>query len=164
MDVSAATEADIPVIMTLERLDGYEPLVGRWEADQHAAEIKNPANKYLVARETNEIVAFAILQGLEAPNRCVRLRRIIARNPERGIGSKFLGSVLDICFNELAAHRVELFVHLHNERARRVYAKIGFTEEGILRDVQRNEDGSFRSMRLMSILKPEWVGRATQLR
>ena len=72
--------------------------------------------------------------------------------------------MLDICFNELATHRVELFVHLHNERARRVYAKIGFTEEGILRDVQRNKDGSFRSMRLMSILKPEWVGRATQLR
>jgi predicted GNAT family acetyltransferase len=159
MNVSAATEADIPIIIALERLDGYEPLVGRWDADQHAVEIKNPANRYLVAREDNETVAFAILQGLTAPNRCIRLRRIIARNPERGIGSKFLGSVLDICFSDLAAHRVELFVHLHNERARRVYAKIGFTEEGVIRDIHRNADGSFRSMRLMSILKTEWAER-----
>jgi len=43
---------------------------------------------------------------------------------------------------------------------RRVYAKIGFIEEGILRDLHRNMDGSFRSMRLMSILKPDWAGRS----
>jgi RimJ/RimL family protein N-acetyltransferase len=147
--------------MALERLDGYEPLVGRWEADQHGIEIGNPSTRYLVAREDNEIVAFAILQGVTTPHRCIRLRRVIARNPERGIGSRFLRSVLDICFNELAAHRVELLVHLDNERARRVYARIGFAEEGILRDLHRNEDGSFRSMRLMSILKPEWVSRST---
>ena len=159
MEVRAATDADIPVIMTLERLDGYEPLVGRWEADQHAAEVKNPSTRYLVARDDNEIVAFAILQGVTTPHRCVRLRRIIARNPQRGIGSKFLRSVLDICFNELAAHRVELLVHLDNERARRVYAKTGFAEEGILRDLHMNKDGSFRSMRLMSLLKPDWTSR-----
>jgi predicted GNAT family acetyltransferase len=134
--------------MALERLDGYEPLVGRWEADQHAAEIRNPANRYFVAREDNEIVAFAILQGVTSPNRCIRLRRIIARNPERGTGSTFL----------LAAHRVDLHVHLDNERARRVYAKMGFAEEGIVRDLHRNRDGSFQSLRLMSILKPEWAG------
>jgi RimJ/RimL family protein N-acetyltransferase len=161
MDVSTATEADIPDIMALERLDGYEPLVGRWEADQHTIEIKNPANKYLVAREDTGIVAFAILQGVTTPHRCIRLRRIIARNPQRGVGSRFLRSVLDICFGELAAHRVELLVHLDNERARRVYAKTGFAEEGILRDLHRNSDGSFRSMRLMSILRPEWADRST---
>jgi RimJ/RimL family protein N-acetyltransferase len=144
--------------MALERLDGYEPLVGRWEADQHAAEIRNPANRYFVAREDNEIVAFAILQGVTSPNRCIRLRRIIARNPERGTGSTFLRSVLDICFGELAAHRVDLHVHLDNERARGVYAKLGFAEEGIVRDLHRNRDGSFQSLRLMSILKPEWAG------
>src|SRR6185312_14042176 len=106
MEVRAATQADIPVIMTLERLDGYEPLVGRWEVDQHAAEMRDPSTRYLVAREAGEIAAFAILQGLASPNRCLRLRRIIARNPERGTGSKFLRSILDICFTELAAHRV----------------------------------------------------------
>jgi len=159
MEIRPATASDIPIIMELERLDSYEPLVGRWEADQHAAEIGNPSTRYLVAREGKEIVAFAILQGVTAPNACIPLRRIIARNPEHGVGSKFLGSVLDICFGELAAHRVELLVHLANERARRVYARIGFVEEGILRDLHRNKDGSFRSMRLMSILKPEWVGR-----
>jgi predicted GNAT family N-acyltransferase len=148
--------------MALERLDGYEPLVGRWEADQHAAEIKSPANKYLVAREATQIVAFAILQGVTTPHRCIRLRRIIARNPQRGTGSQFLRLVLDVCFGELAAHRVELLVHLDNERARRVYAKIGFAEEGILRDLHRNKDGSFQSMRLMSILKPEWTGRSSR--
>jgi len=44
---------------------------------------------------------------------------------------------------------------MENERARRAYAKAGF-EEGVRRDYHRDADGSFRSMRLMSLLSPEW--------
>jgi RimJ/RimL family protein N-acetyltransferase len=66
-----------------------------------------------------------------------------------------LRAILAICFHELAAHRVELHVHMENERARRAYAKAGF-EEGVRRDYHRDADGSFRSMRLMSLLSPEW--------
>lgn len=128
--------------------------MSRWSGDGRRI---NTPSRSKAPRTNILIVAFAILQGVTTPHRCIRLRRIIARNPERGIGSTFLRSVLDICFNELAAHRVELLVHLDNERARKVYAKSGFAEEGILRDLHRNEDGSFRSMRLMSILKPEWA-------
>ena len=160
MDISAGTEADIPVIMALERLDGYE----RWSAggkrSSTAVEIGNPATQISRRARERRGRRFCHSARCDTPHRCIRLKRIIARNPERGIGSKFLRSVLDICFNELAAHRVELLVHLDNERARRVYARIGFAEEGILRDLHRNDDGSFRSMRLMSILETEWEGRS----
>jgi RimJ/RimL family protein N-acetyltransferase len=70
-----------------------------------------------------------------------------------------LKSVLRVCFDELAAHRVELFVFEDNERAYRTYLKTGFVEEGIVRDIHRDADGSFRSMRLMSLLGPEWAAR-----
>jgi RimJ/RimL family protein N-acetyltransferase len=159
MEIRPAAKSDIPTIMQLERLDGYDRVVGRWEAAQHASEIENASNRYFVGLEANEIVAFAILQNVGAANRSIRLRRIISRNPGRGIGSRFLQSILAICFNELGAHRVDLFVHMENERARRVYAKAGFFEEGILRDYHHAADGSFRSMRLMSLLRPDWVAR-----
>jgi ribosomal protein S18 acetylase RimI-like enzyme len=159
MEIRPATKSDIPTIMQLERLDGYDRVVGRWEAEQHASEIETASNRYFVGLDGSEIAAFAILQNVGAPNRSIRLRRIIAKNPGRGDGSRFLRLVLQICFDELGAHRVDLFVHMENERARRVYARTGFFEEGILRDCHRDADGSFRSMRLMSMLKPEWAAR-----
>jgi RimJ/RimL family protein N-acetyltransferase len=73
-------------------------------------------------------------------------------SPGREIGH----SILQICFNDLGAHRVDLLVHMENDRARRVYARIGFFEEGILRDYHRAADGSFHPLRLMSLLRPDW--------
>jgi RimJ/RimL family protein N-acetyltransferase len=157
MQVQAAIKSDIPAIMRVERVEGYASLVGRWDAEQHAAEIEKPSNRYLVAREGMEVTGFAILQGVGSANQCVRLRRIAVANAGRGGGSSLLRSVLQICFDDLAAHRVDLHVFVENERAYRTYLKTGFTEEGVVRDGHRDADGTFRSMRLMSMLRPEWT-------
>lgn len=157
MQVEAATKSDIPAIMRVERTEGYARLVGRWEAEEHSTEIENPSCRYLVARDGTDIAGFAILQGVGSGNQCVRLRRIAVANPGRGVGSGLLRSVLQICFADLAAHRVELFVFVDNERAYRTYLRTGFSEEGVVRDLHRDADGTFRSMRLMSMLRQEWL-------
>ena len=159
MQVEAATTSDIPAIMRVERTEGYARLVGRWEAEEHATEIENPSCRYLVARDETDIAGFAILQRIGSPNQSIRLRRIAVGNAGRGVGSILLRSVLQICFAELAANRVELFVFVENERAYRAYLKTGFVEEGVVRDLHRDPDGSFRSMRLMSMLRTEWATR-----
>jgi RimJ/RimL family protein N-acetyltransferase len=160
MRIQAATKSDIPEIMRVERVEGYARLVGRWEAEQHATEIENPSTRYLVARDGTGIAGFAILQSVGSANQCIRLRRIAVGNAGHGVGSRLLRSVLQICFDDLAAHRVELHVFVENERAYRAYLKNGFTEEGIVRDLHRDADGSFRSMRLMSMLRPEWAAQS----
>jgi RimJ/RimL family protein N-acetyltransferase len=152
MEVQVATKSDIPAIMLVERVEGYARLVGRWDAEQHATEIE-------LARDGADVAGFAILQGVGSANQCLLLKRIAVRNVGRGVGSSFLRSVLQICFDDLAAHRVELFVFEDNERACRTYLKTGFVEEGIVRDLHREADGNFRSMRLMSVLRPEWLAR-----
>jgi ribosomal protein S18 acetylase RimI-like enzyme len=162
MEVHAATKSDIPAIMLIERVDGYARLVGRWDADQHAAEMENPSSRYLLARQRTETAGFAMLRGVGSANQCVQLKRIAVQNAGHGIGSRLLRSVLQVCFDDLAAHRVELFVFVDNERAYRAYLKTGFVEEGVIRDLHRDADGNFRSMRLMSLLKPEWAARTPQ--
>jgi RimJ/RimL family protein N-acetyltransferase len=158
MQVQVATKSDIPAIMLIERVEGYARLVGRWDAEQHATEIENPSSRYLLARDGAEAAGFAILQGVGSANRCVRLRRIAVRSAGRGVGSALLRSVVKFCFNDLAAHRIELLVFEANERACRTYLKNGFVEEGVVRDIHRDADGTFRSMRLMSLLRPQWHG------
>jgi len=160
MNVQAATKSDIPAIMLVERTEGYASLVGRWDAERHASTMENPSSRYLLARQGPEVAGFAILEGVGSANQCIRLRRIAVRDAGHGVGSRLLRSVLKVCFDDLAAHRVELLVFPENERAYRVYRKTGFAEEGVVRDLHRNDDGSFRSMRLMSLLRPEWAARS----
>ena len=159
VEIQAAPRSDIPAIMLVERMEGYARLVGRWDAERHAIEIENPSCRYLLARDETDVAGFAILQGVGSANQCLRLKRIAVRNAGRRIGSRFLRSVLRVCFDDLAAHRVELLVFEDNERAYRAYVKTGFVEEGLVRDLHRDADGNFRSMRLMSLLRPEWVAR-----
>jgi RimJ/RimL family protein N-acetyltransferase len=158
MKIQVATQSDIPVIMLLERQEGYARLVGRWDSDRHAAEIDNPSSRYFLVRGEKEATGFAIVQGIGSANQCLRLRRIAVRNAGGGVGSTFLRLLLQICFDDLAAHRIELFVFEDNERAYRAYVKNGFVEEGVVRDIHRDADGTFRSMRLMSLLRPQWHG------
>ena len=159
MEIHAATPSDIPAIMLVERMEGYPRLVGRWDAGRHAIEIENPSCRYLLARDATNVAGFAILQGVGSANQCLRLKRIAVRTAGHGIGSRLLRSVLQACFDDLAAHRVELLVFEDNERAYRDYVKNGFVEEGLVRDLHRDADGNFRSMRLMSLLRPEWTAR-----
>ena len=67
---------DVKALMAIERLPGYDALVGRWEEDKHRAEIADPANLYLALREAGELAGFAIVLGLDDPNCRAHLKRI----------------------------------------------------------------------------------------
>ena len=153
-----ASEADIPAIMAIERTPGFEGLVGRWSHAEHAAEMAKASARYLLLRRKGELVGFAMLQGLGDPHRKAHLRRIAVAEPGRGLGSELLAAVLDWLYRETDVNRLDLDVYVDNPRARRAYEKAGFTVEGRLRDFHRDEDGSYRDMWLMSILRREWSG------
>jgi len=154
--IDAATVRDIPAIMRLERGEGFEGLVGRWSAEQHAAEMALPGSHYLVARRSHEVAGFVMLQQIDDPNGCVHLRRIAVSHPGAGLGAVLLDAALAHAFADASTHRVQLRVFPDNERALRAYRRIGFVEEGLLRDVVRAPDGRRRSMLMFSILRPEW--------
>ena len=157
--IEPGAPADIPAILEIERGEGFERQVGRWPAEQHLAEMAEPRSAYFVWREGGEVIGFVMLQEIDTANRSAYVRRIAVREPGMGLGRKLLGAVLTHCFTSLDLHRVDLKVITDNHRARRAYTGLGFTEEGILRDVHREADGAFKSMALMSILRPEWEAR-----
>ena len=60
------------------------------------------------------------------------------------------------CFESLGSGRVELKTDIRNQRSRAAIARIGATEEGVLRAHRRRLDGSLRDSVLFSILASEW--------
>lgn len=77
----------------------------------------------------------------------------------KGVGSAALARLLDVAFAPAPAgealHKVWLMCFRENERARRTYARLGFVEEGVLREEYLHED-RHRDMVRMSLLDREW--------
>jgi len=76
----------------------------------------------------------------------------------RGHGPDALHALVDFGFGELRLERIWLDVYAYNERARRVYERVGFVHEGTLRHGVYRE-GAFHDVERMSILRDEWAAR-----
>ncbi|ADG78085.1 Diamine N-acetyltransferase OS=Tsukamurella paurometabola (strain ATCC 8368 / DSM / CCUG 35730/ CIP 100753 / JCM 10117 / KCTC 9821 / NBRC 16120 / NCIMB 702349 / NCTC 13040) OX=521096 GN=Tpau_1458 PE=4 SV=1 [Tsukamurella paurometabola] len=63
---------------------------------------------------------------------------------------------LDYAFRILNLHKVYLFVDVANERAAHVYEKLGFVEEGLLRE-EYFSNGSYRDARLMRLFQRDFL-------
>ena len=70
--------------------------------------------------------------------------------------------VISHCFTRLNVHRIEARIEPENLSSRRLAAKLGFTEEGTLRD-WLCVAGEFRSVVMYSLLRTEWMTRLEAL-
>ncbi|MFF3515249.1 GNAT family N-acetyltransferase [Streptomyces sp. NPDC002573] len=124
----------------------------------------------VVEKATGDVVGEAVPNEWDAGNEGCNCR--IAFGPGahgRGLGTKATRLIVRYRFERLGPHRISLEVYAFNPRARRVYEKVGFVPEGVLRDALLWE-GERVDAALMSILAPGWfehrgwperVGRAS---
>ncbi|MES2032744.1 MAG: GNAT family protein [Pseudomonadota bacterium] len=155
MALELATAADIPAIMAIERLPGYDIFIGAFEADEHAAHMASTDARYLVWREDGRVLAFAILMKLDNPHGVVLIKRLGAAKPDTGLGRRLLPALMDHAFETTGCNRLELDVSEENPRATHVYRREGFKQEGTVREVFRHPD-RYVSSHLFSMLRREW--------
>lgn len=72
-----------------------------------------------------------------------------------GYGTEALHLMCRYGFNAMRLHMITLWVVAGNERARHVYRKVGFSEDGRHREAFVAMDGERHDMILMSLLKGE---------
>lgn len=75
---------------------------------------------------------------------------------DQGYGTEATQVMLDFGFGELRLHRVFLHVFAGNDRALRVYEKVGFVREGTKRE-SHYRHGRYFDTHVMGILAPEWA-------
>jgi len=95
---------------------------------------------------------------IHARSRVGRLGCVIATRDEmgKGHGSAAIRAVIDRGFGELGLHKLWLMVFRTNERGLRLYRKLGFVDEGVLREEYFHE-GGWHDMVRMSLLVHEHV-------
>jgi RimJ/RimL family protein N-acetyltransferase len=155
-------------------------LYGEWYGDQEIWRLTSwaasPLSPSAVERlfEDRELSStddsFAIhLKGEEEPIGVISLMNIsdandsaelsvIVGHPEdrhHGYGAEAIDTILRYGFEELGLNRVGLSVFEFNEDAISTYERVGFREEGRLRQALKR-DGAFHDAILMSVLEPEW--------
>jgi RimJ/RimL family protein N-acetyltransferase len=74
----------------------------------------------------------------------------------QGLGSAAMNAIVDFGFGMLRLERIWLDVYDFNERARRMYDRIGFSLEGSRRHGAYRH-GKYIDEQLMSILRDEWT-------
>ena len=122
------TADDIAEVMRIERLPGYEGFVGTWPAEEHEAERTSPDARYLGLREGDGLAGFVIFQKVNEP--VIRLRRIAVDATDKGTGTRILRAALDWCFETFPAEAITLGVARANDRARHIYLREGFVDDG----------------------------------
>ena len=77
----------------------------------------------------------------------------------RGLATEAVRALVGFGFAQLNLHRIEATTNLDNTRSMRVLTKVGFTEEGILRDYTYwREVGAFYDARMYALLRREYAG------
>lgn len=74
----------------------------------------------------------------------------------RGLMTAAVKRLLEHAFDELRLNRVGIEVAPNNPRSRALAERLGFREEGVLREAERFADDDYRDLVLYSMLASEW--------
>lgn len=116
----------------------------------------------VVNKTTDLLVGHVTLFDAQLPTRAATLAVMIgSEHVSRGYGTDTVRVVANYGFQEMGLNRIELQVHAFNARARAVYSKVGFVEEGIRRQ-STFHDGQFHDAVIMAALAEEWMSASSK--
>lgn len=136
--------------------------VSRDAHDAWFAAVQRDASRVIRAiRETPDgpVLGSCQLHDLHPIHRTAELQiRIGAASARgRGVGTAAVRQLLALAFGELALHRVFVHVFATNAPAIALYEKVGFRDEGTLREAALIDDRRV-DVKVMGILRAEWHG------
>ena len=121
------------------------------------AALANGSGKYLIAELDGQPVGHASLwpMGLKKVSHVLRLDMCVHLGHwRRGYGEMLLRALLDWALHESAARKIELLVRSENAGAVNLYRKLGFVEEGRMKDRVRLRTGRYIDDISMALMLP----------
>lgn len=111
----------------------------------------------IIEEGKDDILGLVSLVSIDHMNQSAEFHIMIGskENQGKGLGAFAVTQMLHHAFDNLNLQRVELTVLEDNERARHLYEKTGFVQEGMKR-AAKYKKGKFVNMLIYSILKTEF--------
>lgn len=153
-EFAAAMATARPNDAEVDRLTGTHATFTLEDYEAYIERTLTDPNRYTRAiTEDGEFLGEVVLT-IDPHNRSAGVRIAMWDGFGKGYGTAALRHVLDHAFGERNLHRVDLEVYDFNDRAIHLYEKLGFREEGRLRDALL-WDGVFHDAIVMSILSTD---------
>lgn len=117
--------------------------------------LKDSNQKHYKILYKQQNVGFAQIYDISLTNRKAKLGIMIDQAfQNQGIGKKVLARLVDICFEHINLHKVEVEITSTNKRSLHLFNSLGFVHEGSLREsVYKN--GKYHDICLYGLLKKE---------
>ena len=144
------------MILAAEARGAAEGFIGADPESTHRAWFTDPDAEHRIILRGGEPVGYLILRSLADRNEAIEVKRVCLTERGQGIGTAVMTALLPWAFEDRGAHRLWLDVYVENSRARSLYERAGFREEGRLRECVKGPDG-YRTLIVMSILREEWI-------
>ncbi|GAA2834043.1 GNAT family protein [Kitasatospora paracochleata] len=148
----------------------HDPEVMRWMDDGYPQTVEHvrswlqerPRNSYadalfgIESLADSTLIGLVMLHGTEPEKGIAKLDIYLGEKDHwgRGFATDAVRTVCRFGFQDMRLHKVSLTVVTENESAQAVYRKVGFVEEGRLRQVFRR-DGQWFDMFTMGLLADE---------
>ena len=115
----------------------------------------------IVVQKTDRLIGSIGLSQIDFRHRSASLGMVIGEKSMwgKGYGTEATRLKVRYAFEELHLNRVQLHVYAYNLRGIRVYEKVGFRREGVLRQ-EHVYDGRFWDTVVMAILREAWEKRS----
>jgi RimJ/RimL family protein N-acetyltransferase len=123
---------DLPLILAAEAQGFADGFIGRDTAETHLAWMGDPDVEHRMVLVENRFVGYLILRGVTSDT--IEIKRICLIERGTGIGTAVFASLMPWAFEERGARCLWLDIYIANARARRLYQKAGFREEGRILD------------------------------
>lgn len=130
-------------------------------AELVAENIENGGPAFVIGNINNgEYIGQIDLHKVNYRHRSAELGIVIGEKKYQGMGygSEAIELLLKFAFEEMNLNRIMLHVVSYNQKAIDCYKKLGFVEEGRLRQAHWGE-GKYVDMLIFAILREEWLDR-----
>ena len=133
-------------------LQGEEEFIAKVSKSEHDVVL------CIVVKESDAFIGVTGLHEIDFKNRHANFGISIGETSEwsKGYGTEATTLMVRYAFETLNLNRVRLLVFENNPRARRAYEKVGFRQEGVLRQ-EHFHDGRYWDTVTMAILRDEWA-------
>jgi aminoglycoside 6'-N-acetyltransferase len=135
-----------------------------WQSTDPAADARELATQHEIAVWAIEVdgEVVGLIQAAEETDpqcRHASIDIVLADSAQgRGLGSDALRTVTRWLFDVRGHHRLTIDPASSNERAIRVYERVGFRPVGVMRQYERARDGSWHDGLLMDLLRDDLRG------
>ena len=126
--------------------------------------LSNSVEFEIIDLKTKSIIGCSGLHSINWISRSCEIRVLIGDKLywRRGYGRRSIEETLAYAFNVLNLNRVWLGVNSEHMAALKLYTKIGFVYEGVLRN-EFYKHGRFYDITRMAMLRPEWLAQQKEI-